>query len=86
MTYGKQMAIEGFFSAADMPEEKIGGWYVQGHDSADNYCDFVVVGRDGGWEIIARVAGWHDWFKAPVEIGNPLLEGEGSTDDSTISR
>lgn len=42
MSYGKQMAIEGFFNVPAMPQDLVGGWYIEGHDANDEYQDLVI--------------------------------------------
>ena len=73
-TYGPRMVFDSFFNAPDIPQEKIGGWYVRGHDSNDVYQEFIIYSPNPpNREIFPHVEGWIDWIRVPIEIGNPLL-------------
>ena len=70
-TYGKTMVFDAFFNAPDLPDDRIGGWLVRGHDKDDVHQEYTVV---GAWSNSIMPTGWIDWIRVPIEIGSPLLD------------
>ena len=65
------MVLNAFFDAPDLPQDRVGGWLVRGHDKNDEYQEYTVVGSV--WSNSMSPTGWIDWCRTPIEIGSPLL-------------
>jgi hypothetical protein len=73
MSYERGFALKAFFHVKDVPEDRIGGWFVEGMNERDEYDEFVIPRPKLKNEDWARLARWREWIRQPIEIGDPLL-------------